>query len=58
MKAGEKKRNVITVRLTDKEKEKLDYLATTLDRSNAWIVSRLISRATIDRLQEPYEGNE
>jgi predicted DNA-binding protein len=58
VRTGERKRHIIAVRLTDREKEKLEYLAKTLDRSNAWIVSRLISQVTIDQLQAPYEGNE
>jgi predicted DNA-binding protein len=58
VRTGERKRHIIAVRLTDTEKEKLEYLAKTLDRSTAWIVNRLISQVTIDQLQEPYEGSE
>jgi predicted transcriptional regulator len=58
MKGGEKKRNLVAVRLTDAEKEKLDRLATTLDRSCPWIIRRLLSEATVERLQALCGGNE
>jgi predicted transcriptional regulator len=58
MKAGEKKRNLIAVRLTDAEKEKLDYLATTFDRSYPWIIRCLLSEATVERLQVLCGGNK
>jgi predicted DNA-binding protein len=58
MRTGEKKRHLIAVRLTDEEKEKLDYLVTTLDRSNAWIIRRLLSAATVEQIQVLSGGNK
>jgi predicted transcriptional regulator len=58
MSKGEKKRHMIAIRLTDAEKEKLDYLAATLDRDYPWIIRHLLSEATVERLQVPYGGNK
>jgi hypothetical protein len=47
----EEKENVVCIRLTNRDKEKLDYLTETLDRSPSWIFNRLFSEATVEYLQ-------
>jgi predicted transcriptional regulator len=47
-----KKRNIVTVRLTDTKKAKLDKLSKTFDMSYSWIINRLISVATVEQIRE------
>ncbi|MDR0638565.1 MAG: hypothetical protein LBG27_06665 [Spirochaetaceae bacterium] len=51
MNKGEKKRHVVTVRLTDAKKAKLEKLAKTFDMSYSWIINRLISAATVEQIR-------
>jgi predicted DNA-binding protein len=43
MSKGEKKRNLVAVRLTDEELDHLKYLADKDDRTYSYVISHLIS---------------
>jgi predicted transcriptional regulator len=51
---GEKKRNVVTIRLTDDEQSKLDDFAKTLDRSYAWIFRHLLLAAKVEQIRDTF----
>jgi predicted transcriptional regulator len=56
MKGGEKKRNVVSIRITDDEQAKLDNFAKTFDRPYAWIFRRLLSAATVEQIRDTFGG--
>jgi predicted transcriptional regulator len=51
-----KKGNVISTRVDDPTRERLDELCRELDRSQSWIISELIRQADASRLVGPSEG--
>jgi predicted DNA-binding protein len=55
MSKGEKKRNLVAVRLTDKELDRLKYLADQDDRTYSYVISNLIS-AEYNRLVQGQDG--
>ena len=55
MSKGEKKRNLVAVRLTDEELEHLKYLADKDDRTYSYVISHLIS-AEYNRLVQALDG--
>jgi predicted transcriptional regulator len=50
------KKAIISTRIGQGERDKLDDLCEELDRSQAWIISALIREADVDRLREISEG--
>lgn len=50
------KKAMVSTRISAEDREKLDSLCVSLDRSQAWIISALIRGASVDLLQAISEG--
>jgi predicted DNA-binding protein len=56
-KKREKRWVAVSANISVEAREKLELLCKQLDRSQAWIINRLILEAVVERLQRPCGGN-